>query len=79
MTAHQLVTDTDIDAYVTHVAKLAAIAAPGDPPPERFRVHFLRTHGVLPKEARIGALHAPCRTRGLSRRGSDLARHALAG
>lgn len=79
MTAHQLVTDTDIDAYVTHVAKLAAIAAPGDPPPERFRVHFLRTHGVLPKEARIGARHTPSRTRGLSHRGSDLARHALAG
>lgn len=78
MTAHQLVADADIDAYVTHIAKLAAIAAPGDPPPERFRAHFLRTHGVLPKEARVGACHAAARTRSPGHRGSDLPRYALA-
>lgn len=48
MTTRQLVTDTDIDEYVTYIAKLAAIAAPGDPPPDRFRTRFLWTHGVLP-------------------------------
>lgn len=79
MTARQLVTDTDIDAYVTHIAKLAAIAAPGDPPPERFRAHFLRTHGVLPQEARVGARHALTRTCSPAHRGSDLPRYALAG
>lgn len=79
MTTRQLVTDTDIDEYVTYIAKLAAIAAPGDPPPDRFRTHFFRTHGVLPQEARVGARHAPTRTRSPGHRGSDLPHHALAG
>ena len=79
MTAHQFVTDADIDAYVTHIAKLAAIAAAGDPPPERFRAYFLRTRGVLPQETRVGPRRAIAGTRGTDRWDRDLLRRALAG
>lgn len=50
MTTFRAITDTDIHEYTTYVAKLAAIAIPGDPPPSRFRTRFLWAHGTLPQE-----------------------------
>ena len=51
----RIVTDDDITDYATYVAKLAAIAAPGDPPPARFRSRFQWAHGTTPQDHLIGA------------------------
>jgi hypothetical protein len=53
MTDRQFITDADIHDYSIYVAKLAAIAAPGDPPPPRFRTRFLWAHGTLPPDQLI--------------------------
>lgn len=53
MTLRRRITDSDIHDYITYVTKLAAVAAPGDPPPIRFRTRFLWTHGALPEETLI--------------------------
>ena len=53
MTQRRPTTDSDICDYAIYVAKLAAIATPGDPPPSRFHTRFLWTHGALPDEELI--------------------------
>lgn len=50
MTPYQLISDADIHDYTAYIAKLAAVAAPGDPPPARFRTRFLWSHGSLPQD-----------------------------
>jgi hypothetical protein len=50
MTDRHFITDADIHDYSIYVAKLAAVAAPGDPPPSRFRTRFLWAHGALPPD-----------------------------
>lgn len=64
MTPSRTITDSDIHDYTTYVAKLAAIAAPGDPAPARFRTRFLRTHGALPQDVLIHDDNARCFLRG---------------
>jgi hypothetical protein len=41
-------TDDDIDAYSNYIAKLAAIASPGDPPVTPFRVWFFWHYNAFP-------------------------------
>jgi hypothetical protein len=53
MTDRHFITDADIHDYSLYVAKLAAVATPGDPPPPRFRTRFLWAHGALPPEQLI--------------------------
>lgn len=77
--SYRPITDADIDEYVTYIAKLAAITAPGDPPPARFRTRFLWTHGVLPQETQVGQHPATLRAGSTLHRGGDLPDHALAG
>lgn len=48
VTHYRLITDSDIHDYSNYVSKLAAIAAPGDPPPARFRTRFLSAYGITP-------------------------------
>lgn len=50
----RLVTDQDITEYTAYVAKLAAVAAPGDPPPARFRTRFQWAHGATPQDHLVG-------------------------
>lgn len=50
MAESRSITDSDIHEYATYVAKLAAVAAPGDPPPIRFRARFFWVHGTLPQD-----------------------------
>lgn len=51
MTSHaslRTLTDADLDAYSLYIAKLAAIAAPGDPPTKPFRIWFFSHYGSFP-------------------------------
>jgi hypothetical protein len=41
-------TDADLDSYTAYIAKLAAIASPGDPPVTPFRAWFYWQHGQWP-------------------------------
>lgn len=41
-------TDADLDAYSLYIAKLAAVAAPGDPPAKPFRSWFFSHYGTFP-------------------------------
>jgi hypothetical protein len=53
MTSRRTTTDSDIHEYAIYVAKLAAVAAPGDPAPSRFRTRFLWSYGALPQDELI--------------------------
>ena len=48
--------DRDIDAYSQHIAKLAAIASPGDPAAPTFRVWFYWRYGAMPQERASSAI-----------------------
>lgn len=52
--------EQDIDAYSQHIAKLAAIAAPGDPAAPTFRLWFYWRYGAMPQE-RLAAIRNPRR------------------
>lgn len=54
--------EQDIDAYSQHIAKLAAIAAPGDPAAPTFRLWFYWRYGAMPQE-QITALRRSRRQR----------------
>lgn len=47
--------EQDIDAYSQHIAKLAAIAAPGDPAAPTFRLWFYWRYGAMPQERVVTA------------------------
>lgn len=64
MTTRRFITDSDIHEYSDYVSKLAATAAPGDPPPARFRTRFLWSHNALPQEALIHDQNAASFLRG---------------
>jgi len=64
MTSRLFITDSDIHEYSNYVSKLAATAAPGDPPPARFRTRFLGSHGALPQEALVHDQNAASFLRG---------------
>ena len=46
-------TDADLDSYSAYIAKLAAIASPGDPPATPFRTWFFWKYGAFPAETRV--------------------------
>ena len=46
--ATRVPTDADLDAYSNYIAKLAAVAAPGDPPAKPFRSWFFSHYGTFP-------------------------------
>jgi hypothetical protein len=52
--------DDDYQAYSNYIAKLAAAAAPNDPPVTPFRIWFLWRHGAFPADVLIG--NAPSST-----------------
>jgi hypothetical protein len=45
--------DDDYQAYSNYIAKLAAIASPGDPPATPFRTWFFWKYGAFPAETRV--------------------------
>jgi len=53
MTPRRPTTDSDIRDYSIYVAKLAAVATPGDPAPSRFCTRFLWSYGALPQDELI--------------------------
>jgi len=45
--------DYDISLYSTYIAKLAAVATPGDPPPLNWRSWFSRHYQAMPGQYRL--------------------------
>lgn len=51
--ATRVPTDADLDAYSNYIAKLAAVASPGDPPVTPFRLWFFWRYNAFPSTALV--------------------------